>query len=75
MQFHTVKAKISTTRETLKLELMRFQTSLNRAPAPPSNNLDWHQLLGKKGLFLHLDYPIKKSSSKTKNSLVLAIET
>lgn len=48
MQFQTVKPKISTTKETLKLELMRFQTSLNRAPAPARNNLDLHQLLGKK---------------------------
>lgn len=55
MQFHTVKPKISTTSETLKLESMRFQTSLNRAPAPARNNLDLHQLLGKKWLFLHLD--------------------
>lgn len=48
MQFHTVKPKISTTSETLKLESMRFQTSLNRAPAPARSNLDMHQLLGKK---------------------------
>lgn len=54
MKFHTVKPKISTTSETLKLESMRFQTSLNRAPSSCKEQFTSPSVAWKKWLPPHL---------------------